>query len=57
MCQILNRHYTLYNATNYQLWSWEFFKTSFLVVKAYFPKLDKISCEGRLNQWQSLKVK
>ena len=36
---------------------WEFFKTSFLVVKAYFPKLDKISCEGRLTHWQSLKVK
>ena len=36
---------------------WDFFKTSFLVVKAYFPQLDKISCEGRLSQWQSLKVK
>ena len=39
-------------------WSYrEFFKSSLLVMKTYFPKLDKISCDRRLTQWQLLKVK
>ena len=34
----------------------EQFKTSKLGVKAYFPKLNKRSCESGFTLWQSMKL-